>query len=267
MASFGERNIRDGEPIALLQERFAPVYFMHRFAIGSLAKAVGGMEYANALRGDGLTATRPVPAARQRSAISRLLVALRPGELAIPDTVLTLLAPRPYGYRGSVELFGSRTAPAFDELGAARTLAQMVVDAVLQPERAGRLVTFSVRDARALGLAETIDSLVAATSPRRTPTDARLAALSRVAHRAVVDRLLTLAADTGAMQEVRGIAELKLRSIAAAARERSARGGDAERAHWLSVAGDVQRWIERRELPAPTPALRAPPGDPFGAAP
>jgi hypothetical protein len=30
---FGERNIRPGEPIALLQERFVPVYFMHRFAI------------------------------------------------------------------------------------------------------------------------------------------------------------------------------------------------------------------------------------------
>jgi hypothetical protein len=267
MAAFGERNIREGEPVALLQERFAPVYFMHRFAIGSLAKAVGGLEYANAVRGDGLTATRPVPAARQRAALSRLLSALRPTEVAIPDTVLTLLAPRPYGYRGSVELFGSRTDPAFDELGAARTLAQMVVDAVLQRERAGRLVTFSTRDTRALGLAEAIDSLVAATSPARWSSDRRHAALARVAHRAVVDRLLGLAADTAAMPEVRGIAELKLRSVAASARERMARGTDAERAHWLSVAGDVQRWIERRDLPAPTPALRAPPGDPFGEGP
>src|SRR5205085_3367312 len=27
---FGDRNIRPGEPIALLQERFVPVYFFHR---------------------------------------------------------------------------------------------------------------------------------------------------------------------------------------------------------------------------------------------
>ena len=39
--------------VALLQERFAPVYFMHRFAINSLAKTIGGMQYSNAVRGDG----------------------------------------------------------------------------------------------------------------------------------------------------------------------------------------------------------------------
>ena len=267
IATFGERNLRDGEPLALLQERFAPVYFMHRFAIASLAKAVGGMEYANAVRGDGVTATRPVPAARQRAALSRLADALRPEALAIPDTVVALLAPRPYGYRGSVELFGSRTAPAFDELGAARTLAQMVVDAVFQRERAGRLVTYSSRSGDALGLGETIDTIVAATWMRAASPSPKLQALGRVAQRAVLDRLLALAADTAAMPEVRAMAELKLRSLAATAGARGARGSDAERAHWSSLAGDARRWLERRELPAPTPALRAPPGDPFGVEP
>src|SRR6185503_16951127 len=38
MSRFNERNIRIGEPIALLQERFVPVYLMHRFAINSLSK-------------------------------------------------------------------------------------------------------------------------------------------------------------------------------------------------------------------------------------
>ncbi|HEX6057579.1 MAG TPA: zinc-dependent metalloprotease [Gemmatimonadaceae bacterium] len=265
MRAYGERNIREGEPIALLQERFAPVYFMHRFAIASLAKAVGGMEYAYALRGDGLAATRPVPGARQRAALSQLLTVLRPAELAIPDTVVALLAPRPYGYRSSVELFGSRTAPAFDELGAARTLAQMVVDAILQRERAGRLATFSTRGGDALGLAETIDSLVAATWQRPAPASPKAAALARIGQRAVADGLLELAADTAAMPEVRAMAELKLRTLASVASTRSARGTDVERAHWLALAGDLRRWIDREELPSPTPALRAPPGDPFGA--
>ena len=267
MAAYGERNIREGEPLALLQERFAPVYFMHRFALNSLAKAVGGMEYAYATRGDGLAATRPVPAARQRAALSALLAALEPRELAIPDTVLTLLAPRPYGYSGSVELFGSRTAPAFDELSAARTLAQMVVDAVLQRERAGRLVAFSTRALNALGLSETIDSLLAATWRRPAATDPALAALGRVTQRAVADRLLQLAADTAALPEVRAMVELKLRAMRDIARTRAGRGAETERAHWLALAGDLERWIERRELPAPSPALRAPPGDPFGEAP
>ena len=70
IARFGERNIRPGEPVGLLQERFVPMYFWHRFALNGLSKAVGGMEYANAVRGDGQQATRPVPA----SARSKLIL-------------------------------------------------------------------------------------------------------------------------------------------------------------------------------------------------
>ncbi|MBX6331507.1 MAG: zinc-dependent metalloprotease, partial [Gemmatimonadaceae bacterium] len=265
IARFGERNIRPGEPIALLQERFVPVYFLHRFAINALARTIGGMEYANAVQGDGQQATRPISGAAQRSALHQLLGALAPAELAIPDTVLTLLGPRPFSYSSSVELFGSRTRPMFDALGAARTLAQMVVDAILERERAGRLVTQAALVPQQLSLDETIDSLVAFTWNRPAPSNPTLAALQRVTQRAVADRLLALAADTGAAPEVRAMAELKIGDLrrVAAAREARARSA-AERAHWGAIADDFTRWVERRELPAPTPALVAPPGDPFG---
>jgi len=267
MARFGERNIREGEPVSLLQERFVPVYLMHRFAVNSLAKTIGGMEYSNAVRGDGLQATRPVPAAEQRRALAMLASALQPGELAIPDTVLTLLAPRPFTYPPYVELFGSRTRPAFDELGAARTLAQMVTDAALQRDRAARLVQFAAREPNALTLAETIDALAAATWGRgpSAPAPRKEAALRRVAQRALADRLLTLAADTMASPEARAMAEYKVGELRDVARRRARSGGDAERAHWLAIGGDFTRWLEWRELPRPTPALVAPPGDPFGS--
>jgi hypothetical protein len=86
-----------------------------------------------------------------------------------------------------------------------------------------------------------------------------------VGQRAVADRLLVLAADREASPEVRAMADFKLAALRRSATQRlaSARDDDA-RAHWASLAGDLTRWIERRELPAPTPALRAPPGDPFG---
>src|SRR4029079_88472 len=73
MSNFGLRNIRVGEPVALLQERFAPVYFMHRFAINSLSKTIGGMEYSNAVRGDGLVATKPIDGTSQRAALKALI--------------------------------------------------------------------------------------------------------------------------------------------------------------------------------------------------
>jgi hypothetical protein len=261
---FGIGNLRPGEPVSLLQERFAPLYFFHRFAINSATKAIGGLEYSNALAGDGQQASRSVSPARQRQALASLVAALQPSELAIPDTVLTLLAPRPFSYQGSVELFGTRTRPAFDELGAARTLAQMIVDGILQRERAARLVQQASYGERPLTLAETIDALVDGTWGGRAPASPKLAALKRVGQRAVVERLLTLAADSNAGPEVRAIAELRIAELVPRARAQARSGSVDQRAHFGAIAGDLTRWIERRELPAPSPALRPPPGDPFG---
>jgi hypothetical protein len=264
MSNFGLRNIRVGEPVALLQERFVPVYLMHRFAINSLSKTIGGMEYSNAVRGDGLLATKPIGGAQQRRALSELIAAMSPAELAIPDTVITLLGPRPFSYNPYVELFSARTRPAFDELGAARTLSQMVVDAVLQRERAARLVQFATRGDNPLTLGETIDQLTANWSSAPGSDSRKTAALRRVAQRAVADRLLLLAADKEAAPEVRALVELKMDALRKRARSLSASGTDMERAHWTAIAADFTRWIERQELPSPTQALRAPPGDPFG---
>jgi hypothetical protein len=139
----------------------------------------------------------------------------------------------------------------------------MIVDGILQRERAARLVAFASRGPDMLTLGETIDSLVARTWNQRAASP-KLVALSRVTQRAVADRLLALAADTAAAPEVRALTEyqlMRLRPIA----QRGTRSGDTmSRAHWHSIAADFGRWLDRRELPRPTPALVAPPGDPFG---
>ena len=263
MRRFGLRNIRPGEPIALLQERFAPVYFMHRFALNSLAKTIGGMEYSNPVAGDAQQATRPIARAQQMAALRQLLAALQPEELAIPDTVVTLMVPGAAGVTPQVELFGTRTRPAFDELGAARTLSQMVVNMLLQRERAARLVAFATRPGAQLTLSSLIDSIVDATfQPTRTAPKA--AAIQRTTQRSVVDRLILLAADSVASPEVRGIVELKLSELRSRARSRGSAGTVDERAHWLAIARDIDRWTENREVPSLTPSLIAPPGDPFG---
>ncbi len=263
MARFGLRNLRDGESLAILQDRFPLLYFFHRFALNGVTKTLGGMEYANATKGDGQFATRIIDGARQRAALSQVLAALDPRELAIPDTVLALFIPRQDG--GNVELVGTRTRPAFDELSAARALAQMIVDGVLQRERAARLVAFAPRAAGLPSLGEVIDALVAATWGRPAPTNAKLAALGRVTQRAVADGLMALAADKNAAPEVRGIVDIKLAELRNTAVRSAGPGGSLERrAHAAAVAADIKRWLERGELPSPSPALRAPPGDPFG---
>lgn len=266
MARFGERNVRMGEPISLLQERFVPLYLMHRFAINSVSKTIGGLEYANAVRGDGVQATRPIPAAQQRRALAALVAQLKPAELAIPDTVVSLLGPRPFDYYPYVELFGSRTRPAFDELGAIRTLSQMIVDAVLQRERAARLVQSALHEVNPVTVSEIVDALAAERWTAGAPRSSNLrnAAIERVVQRSVADRLLLLAADKDASPEVRALIEFKMRQLRDRARTLSLSGPVDDRAHWTSISGDFTRWLERQELPTPSPALRAPPGDPFG---
>jgi hypothetical protein len=253
-----------------------PVYFMHRFALNRLAKALGGVEYAATVRGDGQQATRVVAPARQRAALALIAGALAPAALDVPDTVRTLLGPGADAVTPGVELFRSQTRPVFDALGAARTLAGMVADAALQRDRAARLVQQAAFSAGQLSLADVATALLDATRPANGAPE-REAALRRVAHRAVLDRLLALAADTAASPEVRAMADLKLGEAGAAlARQlrgmgpgpEAARGADAaQRAFLAAAAGDVERWRTRREVPRPTPALVAPPGDPFGEAP
>lgn len=266
MRNFGERNIRNGEPIALLQERFVPVYFMHRFALNGTSKAIGGMEYSNAVRGDAQQATRPVSYQQQADALRMMLDALKPEELAIPDTVLTLMVPGATSVTPPVELFASKTRPAFDELGAAQSLTQMIVDMLLQRDRAARLVEFASRGQGAhLTLGGTIDALVSATWDAPAASSPKLAAINRVTQRVVAEKLLMLAADADASPQVRAMAELKVTDLRARARtKQSAAKNDDERALWLSIVNDFGRWIDKRELPKFSTPPVAPPGDPFG---
>lgn len=264
LSRFGLRNLRAGEPIALLEERLAPLYHWHRFAVTSVAKGIGGLEYHYAVSGDGQTAVRPIPPATQRAALEQLVATLDPAVLALPDTVIRLLPPVPGALADPVEGFRSRTTPMFDELGAARSLAQHTVDQILQRERLARLVAMAARDRTALTVAQVIDRLVTATwgggddSPHH-------AALRRLAARAVVDRLLELAADRNADQQVRDLVEWRLEAIGRRAAAAVPPGTDpAVIAHRRAIQRDITRWIERRELPAPTPALPTPPFDPFG---
>jgi hypothetical protein len=265
MRRFGERNLRPGEPLALLQERFAPLYLMHRFAFAAAAKTIGGVEYHHAVRGDGQQFTRPLPASQQREALRMLLSAITPAELAIPDSVITLLGPRPFGFAPYVELMASRTRPTFDELGAARTLSQMVLDAILQRDRLARLVQFAAHDETALSLWDLLETTERTLFPTTPASGRRDRALQRVAQRAYVDRLISVAADKDASPEVRALLDQRLRTIAprftAAARTTTR---PEESAHLNALTADIRRWLDRGEMPPSSPALRAPPGDPFG---
>jgi hypothetical protein len=126
-------------------------------------------------------------------------------------------------------------------------------------------VAFAARAPNVPMLAEVLDVMVASTWERPVDANAKFAALQRVAQRAVADGFMTLAADRNAAPEVRGIVDLKLAALQSSAQRIAASSQSVDtKAHAQSVAADIKRWLERRELPSPSPAMRATPGDPFG---
>ncbi|MDP6054522.1 MAG: zinc-dependent metalloprotease, partial [Candidatus Latescibacteria bacterium] len=48
---FGVKAIKNGEPMATMEEVLVPLYMYHRFQVTAAASALGGMHYIYALRG------------------------------------------------------------------------------------------------------------------------------------------------------------------------------------------------------------------------
>jgi len=253
---FDETAIREGQPMAWLSQRFGPVYLHHRYTLEAVIKAIGGMEYRYAVRGDRLAATKIIEPQRQRQALELVLDALEPEELAVPESVLSLMAPRAYGYPSDTWHLGSKAAPAFDQVGAARTLATMAIERILAPQRVARLVAFNARDNASPAPEEVIARTIERTwgAPRGGPG----ATYRRVVQRVVVDELIDLAADTSATVESRAAAEWGLRRIAEMISTYAVRLPEEE-AHHMKAAADIQRFLDRPDATAVRSVPVAPP--------
>lgn len=248
--SFDERAIEPGEPMHKLRERFAPVYFSHRATYEAAIKTIGGMEYTYGVRGDVLPVTELVSADRVRRALDLLNEALAPGQLAIPESVLEILAPRSFGWVTGGPAWSNRAGPAFDQIGAATTVASEIVGGVLAPSRTARVVAFHAREPSLPSLEEVVGWLVDDAWERSAiGSDA---ALVRVVQNVVVDELLALAADGDATTEARAAAEWGLRRARARAGDLASEAGPGEEvngatqfAHAARLVSAIDRFFER----------------------
>ncbi len=268
---FGERAIRRGTPLATMEEALVPLYLHHRYQVEAVTKLVGGLTYTYALRGDGQMPLTPVPGEEQRRALDAALRTLRPDALVIPASILDRLPPRPMLYPSHRELFSRETGIVFDPLTPAAAATGLVLDFLLQQERAARLVVQAARDPGTLSLGEMLDRTVAAAfdTPAANPYEAEI---GRTVQRVLVERLMALAADAG-MPQVSGMARLKLVDLRDRMTRESGTGGEAggggrgdmARAHALGLADDISRFLERPwerdRVVTPRPAT---PGSPIG---
>ena len=263
ISKFNESVIRPGDPMWMLNERFVPVYLHHRYAIEAATKAIGGMEYTFALRGDGQTPATVVAPAEQREALKRLIATLQPKELAVPERIVKMIPPSPYGFSGGWALRRRRRGSSYDPLAIARSLASNVADGILQPDRIERVISFHARDAASPGADEVLGQLVDGVfNSVATTTYER--GVRRQARRAVVDALFALTTDQRSTADVRAVADDALSRLATRLSTATADDADDRSANG-EVVRDVRNWLDRRVAPPrPTGVIALPPGTPIG---
>ena len=263
---FSEAAIREGAPMALLEDTLVPVYLFHRYQTEAAVKVIGGQTYTYALRGDGQTPTTPIPATEQRRALDAVLKTIAPETLAVPDRIAALIPPHPTGYERTRESFNTHTGMTFDVIGAAETAAGQTISLLLDPERAARLVSYHGEAPSQLGLGEVLDRLFAATWKSKAASD-KLAAIQRSIADVALNDVMSLAANEHAATEVRAIALLKLTELKNWVTVQAPSAADEQqRAHLLFAAAQIRKFEqEPAQVLKPTDPLAPPPGAPIGS--
>lgn len=261
---FSEDAIPQNAPMATLEDVLVPIYLYHRYQVTAVAKSIGGLDYSFNVRGGVQKDPEIVPADEQRAAIHAVLATLQLGVLALPESLLKRIPPRPPEYPNSNENFARRTSPAFDSLAPAEAAAEIVARLLLEPNRDERMVEYHARDTNYPGFAELLDDLVVATW--KAPPEAGYdGAVQQTVDSVVLDHLMALAANDHAAAQTRAIAALKLDELKnwMAAQSKSVTD-ESRRAQFFFAVQEIERFEKdpatlHLTQPAPPPA-----GDPIG---
>lgn len=259
LSRFGENNIREGMPMAMLEDVLVPVYLLHRYQVEAVTKLVGGMYYNYALRGDGQIVTQALSREEQLKALNAILSTIDPSFLVIPERISKLIPPRPAGYDYTRELFKKRTGLAFDVLSPAETAADLPLSFLFNSERMNRMVEFQVQN-HGLGLNEMIDAIILATwkAPRRKGIEALI---QMQTEQVVLTYLLAASTDNNNSFITKAILQKTLADLKTMLENKKKTAADPVYTGHLLLA--LQRMTEPDKA-KPTIHAVIPPGSPIG---
>lgn len=267
LRSFGLNSVSQGQPMSALEAKLLPLYLHHRYQLIAAAKSLGGLYFTYAMK----TANGPspakfreiVPAAQQRDALKAILETFKVEELAIPQNIVDLIPPIATGFEGgTAEYFSRRTDPAFDPLAAATIATDLALNALLDPNRAARLIQFNAENPANPNFKEVLDAIINATWKTPAQRTAQLRAIQQTVQSTTVRNLIELAGNENASPLVRAEASGALRSLNALLK--TSASADV---HRRAVQEDIERFLNRPDaVKQPARPIPAPPGDPIGSA-
>ncbi len=258
LKNFDESAIPMGTSMSELEDVLVPIYFFHRYQVEGTVKLIGGLDYSYKLRGDNQATPKVVAEADQLKALDALLVAISPEVLALPESVLNLIPPRPAGIASSRELFNGNTGPSLDALGIAQTAADLPISLILNPQRANRLVEYGARN-EGPSLSEVIDRIIRKTVSMRGGDD-YYGSIQQTVNFVVVMNLIQLHASSQANPITKAVVFKKLTAISELLSER-----DEPMAMQLSEM--IETYFKNPKSFDIPRDLPAPPGSPIGTAP
>jgi hypothetical protein len=258
LKQFGEKNIRVGMPMAMLEDALVPVYLYHRYQLEAVTKLVGGMNYTYALRGDGQIITQPVSKAEQVRALDALIECMNSKTLLLAEKITSLIPPRPAGYSFTRELFKKRTGLTFDALSPAETAADLPLSFLFNNERLSRMAQQEINGG--LGVSEMLDILLTNTwkAPRKPGMEQLI---QQQTEQLLLSYLLALSVDETINYAAKSMINKKLSSLKTYIEiQKKLTGNEGYQAH-LSMALERMKAPEKAKI---TQHAAIPPGAPIG---
>lgn len=257
---FGPDAIKDGTPMAELEETLVPLYLLHRYQTEAAAKAIGGLNYEYNLRGDSQSHPTIVSAAEQQHALRSVLKTLSPQMLTFPESLLAILPPQSPGFPRTQESLPAHTGLTFDPVASAESAADLTLRLLFDPERASRLVQYHARDPQVPGLKQVIAEVFKTVADR--PRDGSLqATVGRAIEGRAVEALLSLAVNPTVTPEVRGEARSYAATLKSAATPKSS---PEEVSFAEEIDARLTLFQAQPDKFVPAKPVEAPPGMPIG---
>lgn len=257
LRNFGLNNIPNGVPVADLENVLVPLYFSHRYQTEAVVKLIGGLEYSYAVKDNqSAPSTKIVASTEQRDALNMIIEVLNPDFLGLPESIISLIPPRPMGSSRDRELFDVRTGLTFDPISAAEASAAFTLEFLLNGQRLSRVVEYHARDRAQLSLEEILNTLNQ-NLDRFTQQEGLRGKVGEAVYSVFVDQLMRLAKDRGNHHQVSGAAMRWLQDLA----EGDLSGSED---HVSSIRSRVRSFLTSpTDFELPTPP-EMPAGSPIG---
>lgn len=267
LKTFGLNVIRNGEPLATLEEVLVPLFLMHRFQVEATTKMIGGMDFNYRIKGDNQPDHQWIPAEDQSKAMFALLYSISPNQLDVPQSIRDLIPPRPPDYGRNRETFVSRTGPIFDPIAPAESVVDLTFSFLFEPGRANRIYIQNLENSSLPGLEDIYGRIIQQAFAVEYPDGTRFE-IKLMTESKLVDSFINLAKNQDVSSTVRAFARMTLTSLASdGINSLTDRGSDNINfmAHSQYLSDKIKAFLELPIEISPQEMLKVPDGSPIGS--